>query len=466
MQKICYQRLGPGGDAEIGPSERYESRGIYYEEVCNTNSGFPRLVPNLAFTWRAGRALGFGLAVVPPSSYGKLEWPVSVPKSKGTGTMPAPQRYLSEGTEGTMLFPTLAFGVEVADGLRIGAGFVSGLAILKLKAGSISQVARDEPRDRLEQDARSIISVKDLFVPGVVLGGHYSASRHLDFGVWYRFLDRIRAKGNIEVVAGVYDDESGEERTLCERPDQSKEAGPTGEKLFVCAEHTKSEEVLGRDDTTRVNIAIPMEARAGARWHEPFGAPTPLERERFRADAFPTRDPLRDDVYDVELDVTWANNSAADVVEVRNEPFQPRGLPSQIPANADRPTGFRDSFGARLGGQYTAMRNFFGLRWGTWIESKAVSDEYLNVTGIPGLRGGFGGGFVVRIQAVDVEGGYQHIWNGGLDNGGDGALKAIAGTTGTQADAETFDNRSYHAVNGGKATQHANVLSLGAVVRF
>jgi len=130
-----------------------------------------------------------------------------------------------------------------------------------------------------------------------------------------------------------------------------------------------------------------------------------------------------------------------------------------VPENADRPTGWKDSFGARLGMQYNILPNVMGIRAGSWLESSAVDDEYLSVTGVPALRGGFGGGFVLRIQSVDVEAGYQHIVNAGLDNGGDGKLRAIASTG-------SLDKRSYHGVNGGKITQHGDVLSLGLVSRF
>ena len=68
-------------------------------------------------------------------------------------------------------------------------------------------------------------------------------------------------------------------------------------------------------------------------------------------------------------------------------------------------------------------------------------------------------------QRVDV-----HIM--GLDNKGDGALKAGAGTAqggivfqvGQPPDEQQF--RTYHAVNGGRVEQSADVFALGAVYRF
>jgi len=109
--------------------------------------------------------------------------------------------------------------------------------------------------------------------------------------------------------------------------------------------------------------------------------------------------------------------------------------------------------------QYNLRRNLMGLRTGTWVETSAVKKEYLSVTGVPALRGGVAVGMVLRLQSVDLETGYQHVWNAGLDNDGNGKQRAIAASG-------SPDNRSYHAVNGGKVSQHANVLSLGAVTRF
>ncbi len=102
-----------------------------------------------------------------------------------------------------------------------------------------------------------------------------------------------------------------------------------------------------------------------------------------------------------------------------------------------------------------------GIRLGSWIESSANDAKYLTVTGVPSLRGGFGGGLVFRIATVDLEAGYQHLWSAGFDNGGKGAIKSIVANG-----PDGFGNRSSYAVNGGSVTQHANIASIGAVARF
>jgi long-subunit fatty acid transport protein len=443
MQEICFDRRDENGEP-TGPDRAIPD--LHYAEICNSNAGKVNAIPNAAFVWRASEKLALGIAIVAPSSFGKLDWATSAPGRPHPtfrGDIPAPQRYLSLGTEGTILFPTLSAGYSLTDRLHVGAGLIAGIALLELRSMSISNVTGLETDDA-GLDTRSKLDAKDLFVPGFVVGGLYSASKNLDLGLWYRFMDKIRAEGDLELTAPFY--VNNRPRSVCATPNVE----PTG----GCAAITQV------DGAARVTLTIPMEARIGARWHMPFSRASGLLAERLRKDPYPTRDPLRDDLYDLELDLTWANNSAADEVKIRFDPgINVLGLPGTVPTNADRPTGWKDSFGARLGGQYALIRNLAGVRLGSWIETPAVADEYLSVTGLPAWRGGFGGGFVLRVQAVDLEAGYQHIWNGGLDNEGRGKLKAIAGSG-------SPDNRSVHSVNGGSVKQHANVFSVGLVARL
>jgi long-subunit fatty acid transport protein len=450
FQKTCFDRHGTNH-----APQSYRDGGEPYPEVCNDNAGKPNALPNAAFAYRVNEALGVGLTVTPRSAFGKLVFPDAVTAVNSIGferPIPAPQRYLSMGVDETVLWPTLSAGYAVTPQLRVGAGFVSGIAILELSSMSMVQVDPAVPFDQPETDARSTLNVKDLFVPGFVLSAHYTATPNIELAAWYRFSDRIKAKGDLEVVAPYYTNAPGNQvRTRCGEPN----AVPG-----QCAETFRSVDQIGEDKNS-VTVTVPMEARIGIRWHMPQRPSAPLLAEKLRKDAFFTRDPLRDDLYDVELDLSWANNSAAEEIEIRLTPLQ--GAATEIPRNADRPTGYKDSFGVRVGGQYTLLRNKLGLRLGTWIESSATDPEFLTVTDVAALRGGFGGGVVFRVQLVDVEAGYQHLWNDGLDNGGNGQQRAIAGTT---SGGGSFDNRSYHSVNDGSITQSGNAFSVGAVARF
>jgi long-chain fatty acid transport protein len=196
------------------------------------------------------------------------------------------------------------------------------------------------------------------------------------------------------------------------------------------------------------------------------------------------RDPLRDDVFDVELDGSFANNAAADVIQVRFQSKGGRGVLSThpvgvpVPPNADRPTGYRDSFGTRLGGQWNVLPNLLALRAGGWVETRSQDPAFLTVAPVGATRFGFGGGLLVRYLFLDISLGYQRHLSQGLDNGGDGRLRATAalgpnsipfepGREPSNVSAEQRTNfRTIHAINGGSVTFDAHVFTLGAVARL
>ncbi|MEZ4225455.1 MAG: hypothetical protein R3B13_31170 [Polyangiaceae bacterium] len=452
LQEICFDRRGPG-NAKIGPRPGFAAGGVTYEEVCADSSGRANLIPNVAGVLRLSPRFAIGLTLTPPASYGTTKWPEVAPTPGRSEPIPSPGRYLSLAVRGTILWPTLAAAYSITDELHVGAGFVAGIALLELESMSISNVQESNPVDDHVQDTRSKVNARDLFIPGAVASVLFEATPNLDFAAWGRVSDSIRAKGDLEVIAP-YFTATGVRRTQCDYPGQTVD-----EPGKPCADTTLSKDQVGKD-AAEVTVPVPVEIRIGARFHQPRPAATGLEAERQRRDAFRTRDPLRDDLFDVELDLTYARNSQADEIQIRfPSGINVLGLSGTVPENADRPTGYKDSFGARLGGQYNLRRSRLGLRAGTWIETPAVDDEYLTVTGVPALRGGVALGTVMRVQRVDLEVGYMHAWNAGLDNGGNGKLHAIAGSG-------SPDNRSYHTVNGGSVSQHADVFSLGGVVRF
>lgn len=490
-QEICFTRLGPDNDGDgagdpIGPEAARPD--LVYPKVCNINSKFPRFIPNLGGVWRVHERVGIGITVTPPTSFGKVSWPDTVTATNSAGfeqQIASPQRYLSLGLQGTILYPTLGVGVEVFKGFRVGAGFVSGIVDLELQTVSMGAVSPADPTDDFRTDTKSDLHVTDFFVPGFVVSAHASPHRNFDFAVWYKWFDKVNAFGPLQVRAPFYGENATgtTPRSDCESPEDIDRGESCAAVTLIPESATRDSE--GRN-VPRFGLSIPMEIRGGVRFHIPFSsAGTALEQEKFRKDDFATRDPLRDDVFDIEVNVTWAQNSESDFFTVRF-PSNPRvnveGSPGgQVPSNADRPTGFQDSIGVRLGGQWSAMRNKLGVRYGTWIESPAVKDEDLTVTGVPALRGGFGGGVVFRIDKTDVEVGYQRHWNAGLNNGGAcrettdtdpietqtgcGRLTAIAGSGNDSADL-TFANRSFVGVNGGKVSQNADVFSIGFVSRW
>jgi hypothetical protein len=186
-------------------------------------------------------------------------------------------------------------------------------------------------------------------------------------------------------------------------------------------------------------------------------------------------------VFDVELDASYTVNSSGAVSQVRFPQsasgkavvaFAPTGF---IPPNTDRDFGYKNTIGVRLGGQYNVLSDKLAIMSGGWFETAAADDEYLNTAPVPAMRGGFGGGILLRQKPIDFVIGYQRHLSKEMDNGGNGATHANAGApVGAGKDASfaigqppaDLQFRTAQAVNGGRLTHSANVFTLGAVFRF
>ena len=94
--------------------------GATYPKVCQNGSLSPN--PQLAFTYRVSDRIGIGVALLAPSAVGSASWP------ELQNGVPAPQRYLLVSTSSIVLVPTVGFGAEIVDHLRIGASLIFGTA--------------------------------------------------------------------------------------------------------------------------------------------------------------------------------------------------------------------------------------------------------------------------------------------------------------------------------------------------
>lgn len=469
FHKVCFDRRNPGNEL-TGPNQGpSESTTIVYLPACNDRSGFPKAIPALGVNWRASRDLAFGFAFVPPSAYTDAAgaWP-EMQAGYNTRTnrkvpVPAPYRYMQTENHSLIFMPTLAVGAEVLPGLRVGAGFIWGIAAIDLTKFDTIQTNPANRGDRANNDdTRATLKTQDFFMPGAILSVHWSPLRYLDVAAWGRWLDAVNTtSGELELI-GNYFGPSGPNRLCTSRaPEQC-----TGQAIS---------NKYGDDGFEKFKYSVvPPEVRVGVRVHLPRGGA--VQTDSPEADTKLVRDPLHDDVFDIELNGSYTKNTETDIAEVRflennGEPvleFLPSG---RVPPNADRKNGYDDTFGARLGGQYNAVQDKLALLAGTWIESQAAGDEYLQISPVPALRGGFGGGLILRQAPLDFVIGYQRHWSQRMDNGGRGALRANAGERPTdpfslnkQPREEQF--RTAHFINGGRLSQSAHVFTMGAVWRF
>ncbi len=469
-QNTCFTRVKATGDSTADGV----TPGGQYPQVCSSGAFFPD--PQLAFTYRLTDRIGLGIAVLGPSAVGATTWPEFV-----NGSTPAPQRYLLISTNALLLTPTIGVGWEAAEGLRLGASFIFGTApsIDFVNAAPGQNASNSLPSSN---DIRNELKAKDPFFPGFTLGAIWSPTHELDVAGWFKWMSDVNATGDVITAANYF-------TPAVAKGDKSNVVyGDTAEPY--CYTLPKNGQPINPTDKPvcdggnngTVKVPIPMEAKLGIRYHK-LRSDVPYDPHK--------RDPMATDVFDVEADFTWANDSAFDNLQIRFSsgtagtgiPANP-GIPAAtIPTNADVRHHFRDVFGVRLGGDYNVLPDRLALRAGGFFETKAADSTYQNIDFDGAQRFGLALGGTYRIhlgdqgQAIELMAAYGHVFFASLNNDnpngpGTPALTGIAclnnGTPppngvcpgGSQA------YRTPWPVNVGDITSQINVINVGASYKF
>lgn len=138
-----------------------------------------------------------------------------------------------------------------------------------------------------------------------------------------------------------------------------------------------------------------------------------------------------------------------------------KGTPGSVPVNGDIAHHWLDVVGVRVGSDVTVIPNRLAVRGGAFFESKGQDDAYLNLDFHMGWKLGLTLGGTVRVGPADLHLAFSHVFYGTLDNGGDGAVKALSGDA-----TPTPPYRSQQAINGGSFSAALNDVALGADFRF
>ncbi|HEX8789360.1 MAG TPA: outer membrane protein transport protein [Polyangiaceae bacterium] len=468
MQNTCFTRLKAGNDVTNDGT----NAGSTYPQVCNNGSLFPD--PQLAFTYRLTDRIGLGIAVLGPSAVGNVTWPDFI-----NGNTPSPQRYLLVSSNVVLLTPTVGVGWEAIDNLRLGAAFIAGTApsidfINVSPALAEPSAASQTPGTN---DVRSELKAHDYFIPGFTLGAIWTPIDRLDIAAWYKYMAPIDATGDVITQAYYY-------QYAQTNPNKIAWGDTAYPACYNPGTATPSATPCGNGGNAKVNVTLPMEAKLGFRYHQP--------RSDVPAQAH-VRDPMATDVFDAELDLTWANNSAFDSIQIRFPgdssgkgilPANP-AIPGNLPPNADVRHHFKDVFGVRLGGDYNVLPDQLALRAGAFFETAAADTTYQNIDFIASDRIGFALGGTYRIKfsesntrggnALDIMAGYGHVFFGTLTNNGPNGLNALsgeqcaAGSTPQAGGVCSNGNTQYRSlwpVNLGTITSAINVINVGASYRF
>jgi long-chain fatty acid transport protein len=423
--------------------------------VQNCNNAPPFVNPQLAFQWRVTDKLGLGIAVLGPSAVGQLNFPLTTTNSTTnsfTGATsdavgPSSTRYLLVSENNLIIWPQIAAGYEVFHNFRIGASLIAGIASLKFTTISPGQSATQSVAKNGtlqysgQNDVQADIAAQSFFVPGFTASAMYTAAETFDVVGWFHWSDAINATGQTTFTSFIFD-------------------GKLNQTDVGAGTANKQQATSG---TTHITVPQPWEAKVGFRYF------MPRHGVELKAKGGKVKDPMRDEVFDIELDAEYDHDSSFDTLKVRfdNEPgqnhpltLQPAnsGLMINVPAVADVPHNWKDSYGLRLGGDFNVIPGMLSFRAGGWLQTASAQADYLHPDFVSTFRGGFSVGGTVRIiDALDIQLGYGHVFYSSLDNGGSGKIDGLVVDNGFL---------TKYPVNGGKLTASLDVISLGFVYRF
>lgn len=470
----CFTRQKSAFDTSQEPLA--DSNGVF-PRVCNDVAPFPN--PQIAFTYRVTDRIGAAIAILGPSGVGTSTWPRFVNDGQGQ-PQPSPNRYLMTDGNTFFLTPTVAVGAEIIDGLRLGASLQWGIAKAKLASGAPA-VNQDNANPR-GNDVESTIIASDYFVPGFTLGALYSPTDFFDVAGWYKWSDSIKARGDAYTQANYY------QPAVAAGNISGIKDGDTSQANCNFNDSTTA---CGNGNNAFLHLAVPMEAKLGFRFHKPRHKMVETDPNTGIIKKSHSRDPIADDIFDVELDGTWANNSTIDAIEIRfpgdangNGAIPVNGTGGTIPPIADLPTNFKDVFGLRLGGDYNVLPDQLALRAGTFYETKAQNSQYQSLAFMGGQRIGLAAGGTYRIKldrvrknAIEVSLGYEHVFVGqqSNDNAYAPGVTTISGTSCNPAGNDQpgnfcTDGRQKYRVNWptnlGTITNSVNVINIGVTYKF
>jgi long-chain fatty acid transport protein len=473
FQSTCFRRLKATND----PNNDGTQPGQYYPQVCSSDGA--ALDPQLAMTFHVTDRIGIGFAPIlaPSAGASHVSFPEFLPSTDGGRSYPAgPSRDLETAANLLVLNPTIGIGVEVVNRLRLGASFQWGIASLS-QTNAVDTGANLGGSQSPINDVKVVANATDYFFPGFTLGAIYSPTDDFDVAAWYKWSDSIKATGDIQTTMSYYTAAVATGRSSGGPFGNSAEAncgftGATGAAATLC----------GNGNNLHITEAIPMEAKVGFRYHR--------RRSELPFDEH-VRDPMAQDVFDVEVDLTWANDSAASNLQVRLPgdaggiglipiPGTPGG--ANAPPNADVPHGFKDVYGIRLGGDYNVIPDNLALRAGAFFQSNGQNPQYQNIDFPGSSNGGFAFGATGRIhlshekaRAIEVSLGYEHVFYATETNDGPNGVYGLAGNdcplTAPPLNATTCTGgaqkyRTAWPVNLGTITNSINVLNVGLGYRF
>lgn len=404
------------------------------------NDAGPGLTANLGWAKSFDSGWGYGIGLFTPAAAGSSKYGSAVnrtlypnegePYPMTTTGVESPTRQMAIEREGVVAYLMAGLGAQPIKQLRFGVsagiGFASvyNKSVVSLEGGTFN-----------DQEVINELRANDYAIPRVTGSVVLSPLDSLDLVTVMQYQGDIEAEGKADLTANGIN----APRRSCFQPNPGSHCRIEGVKLHVPL-HT-------------------LEMTFGVRY-----AKRRIARER-------VLDPMKDEVFDVEVDVAWAQTSHVDNFTVNLHDRTPGtpGFPTIQFANGDGlpaspirkqtaiPKNWNDTWTVRVGGDWNLIRERLALRAGASYATRAVPLEYMNIDYMPVQKLGLHLGATMAFGSYRLTAAYAHLFYQELVVGvGDGMVKEIA----------TLKEDEATAVNEGTFTGALNVLSLQVSAQF
>jgi long-subunit fatty acid transport protein len=178
-------------------------------------------------------------------------------------------------------------------------------------------------------------------------------------------------------------------------------------------------------------------------------------------------DPMKDEIWDVELNAYWTQTSHVDAytlhirkpTETQNIALSTSPTASQIPLpeNASLFHGWKNTYGVRVGGDWNVLQDLLAVRAGLGFETRGVPKENMNLDYWPVQRTTISVGGTVKLGRWKIHAAYAHVFNQTVDvKVGQGNVREVV----------SVNSESAQVINEGKYKSGLDVFSLQGNVAF
>lgn len=418
---------------------------VEYPEVCNDGGLFP--IPQLGLSFRPHERVGLGVGLIAKNNIGHRTFGAAGGDNIGTyavpgtatGRLPVSSRYDVIEANVLLAFIAVGAGVEIHPRLRVGASFGYGFA----STGFTTAVAPLANQD-FARDIIAVVDAHDRFVPRIGLSVDAEPVDGLEVMAGFVWTADVKASGDLNLRPIFWGDPSVQAIP-------APADGSAADVTFPVRLRAPQTSVVSFG--TRYAMARPG-ARTTSDRVAGVAAPTLAEGEVSRP-----FDPMRDEVFDLELDIVVTLGSRVDTFNVvasqGTERLYSGSLPLNVPPQIDLPHNWKTQVMVALGGDVNVLPEVFALRWGLVYESHGVEAGYERLDFTPWQLFGGSFGMTLRIQRFELSLGYMHTHYFTVNNSIAEAQVLAPSAAGPG-----------RLINAGRFTASANLLSLGLSYRF